>query len=81
MIPDSNIAEIDPAYHPEVCTTQGPLPLETEIAIAHEMGHLIGFHDDGPREMNNILKNENPVRRNLKKPLRTQYGPPPCMKK
>lgn len=40
------------------------------------MGHLIGAHDDGPGSMANILKNENPVRRDLGIPLRTQYDLP-----
>jgi RHS repeat-associated protein len=80
-IGETTIVQIDPNYHPDLCTTQGILPIETSIAIAHEMGHLIGAHDDGPGSMANILKNENPVRRDLGIPLRTQYDLPPCKKK
>ncbi|HQR15663.1 MAG TPA: hypothetical protein PLZ37_13980 [Nitrospira sp.] len=73
---ETTIVQVDPNYHPDLCTTQGILPIETSIAIAHEMGHLIRAHDDGPGSMANILKNENPVRRDLGIPLRTQYDPP-----
>jgi len=45
-----------------------------EIAIAHEMGHSFTHtYDNGPGRMNNVIKNENPVRMELHLPFRSQY--------
>lgn len=45
-----------------------------EAFVAHELGHsVMGDEDDGPGHMNNIKRNENPVRRALNEPERTEY--------
>ena len=42
--------------------------------LGHELGHAVGFLDDGPASMNNVLKNENPIRLELGEHLRTEYS-------
>jgi hypothetical protein len=64
---------IDPNFHGSVPTTAGLRELSNEAIIAHELGHVTGALDDGPYEMNNVLANENPVRRELGEPERTEY--------
>jgi RHS repeat-associated protein len=69
----SKTANVDPNYHPLLPTTNGPQPVSTEAALAHELGHGLGPRDDGPGRMNNVNQNENPVRGALGEPLRTGY--------
>ena len=45
----------------------------TEIIEGHELGHAAGAKDDGPNHMNNVNQNENPIRRDLGLPDRTEY--------
>lgn len=67
-------ARIDPNFHPVVSTTAGPQPMSGEAVVAHELGHAImGDGDNGPNRMNNVNRNENPVRRPLGESERTRY--------
>jgi RHS repeat-associated protein len=72
--PGPNI-NIDPTYHPEIQTSQGPQNASTLRIIAHELGHAVtGTHDDGPGRMNNVNANENPIATQSGEPYRrTQY--------
>ena len=58
----------------EVITAQGFMKSSLEAILGHEMGHLImNDNDDGPNDMNNIINNENPIRRSLKEPERKYH--------
>lgn len=58
------------SYDTEWGTIQFPL----EVIIAHELGHAVaGTRDDGPGQMNNINKNENPIAKDLGWPGRVSY--------
>ena len=48
----------------------------TEILLAHELGHFMGYGDNGPDKMRNVIVNENPVRLELGYPARTTYYGP-----
>jgi RHS repeat-associated protein len=70
----SKHVRVDPRYHPVVQTTAGPLALTDRQIIGHEFGHAVmGTKDDGPRNMNNVRLNENPIRAFYHEPLRTEY--------
>jgi hypothetical protein len=44
--------------------------------FAHELGHVVGYHDDGVGGLNNILTNENPIMKQLGDPFnRTRLEP------
>jgi RHS repeat-associated protein len=62
---------IDPDSPECVETEDGLQNIPIEARIAHEGGHAIGDHDDGPGGLNNVNKNENPVRKALGYPDRT----------
>lgn len=48
--------------------------MSPEALVAHEFGHeFMGAHDSGPNAMDNVIANENPVRRELGEPERLQY--------
>ncbi|MEZ4354847.1 MAG: RHS repeat-associated core domain-containing protein [Myxococcota bacterium] len=64
---------IDPDAPACVETEDGPQDTPLEARIAHEGGHALGDHDDGPGGMNNVNRNENPVRSALGYPERTKY--------
>jgi len=53
-----NNAYIDPYYNIKLVTT-GNILTETppEIVLAHELGHALGYHDDGKGQMSNVNKN------------------------
>jgi antirestriction protein ArdC len=74
--PSNNSINVDPKYHPGVQTADGPEPAPTTAILGHELGHGAGAKDDGPNNMNNVIENENPIRRDLGLPDRTQYAPP-----
>ena len=59
-------------------TTCGYQPTPLSVIIGHELGHADGTDDDGidGLKMNNVNKNENPIRRELGLPERTQYSVP-----
>jgi RHS repeat-associated protein len=55
----------------------GTVPWTTERVLAHELGHAVGAaDDDGPGDMNNVLRNENPVAVALGQPHRGFYNFP-----
>ncbi|MCW5631785.1 MAG: Ig-like domain-containing protein [Rubrivivax sp.] len=65
---------IDPSHSPILRTTEGLKPTPLVIVLAHEMGHVLGTADSGPNRMDNVKKNENPVRRELGYPERICYS-------
>lgn len=69
-----NLVVVDPTFHPNTVTAAGVQPASTDVILGHELGHLAtGAKDDGPERMNNVNQNENPIRQELRYPLRTQY--------
>ena len=55
-------------------TTEGPLRSSMEAVVGHELGHsIMRDADDGPGQMNNVNRNENPIRRSLGEPERRRY--------
>lgn len=74
-----NTVYVDPCNRLKLPTTKGMLPADLEIVLAHELGHALGKRDDGPRRMNNVNANENPVRRDFGYPERTSYTIPKCL--
>ena len=48
-------------------------PASTTRLLAHELGHLTGTRDDGPGQMNNVNKWENPIMYPIEKYNRTKY--------
>jgi hypothetical protein len=64
---------INPNLMPVVQTTAGPQAAPLSIQMGHELGHRLGGRDDGPGMMNNVNTFENPIRRELGMPERTQY--------
>lgn len=69
-----NVISVDPNFHPDTQTTAGMQPAPTDVILGHEIGHAItGAKDDGPNNMNNVNKNENPIRRHMNLPCRTAY--------
>jgi len=72
--PETDIIMIDPNSHPLTDTTDGVLPASTESILAHEIGHAAtGIGDTGEGNMDNVLYNENPIRKELGEPERTKY--------
>src|SRR6185437_13077197 len=53
--------------------TAGLEATPVSVVLGHELGHAAGARDDGPGGMNNVIKNENPIRHDLGLPDRTQY--------
>jgi RHS repeat-associated protein len=71
----SSRVNIDPNYSGEVKTTAGCIPPTPTRLISHEFGHAVmRTLDDGLNRMNNVLRNENPIMRELGEPERLQYG-------
>ena len=57
-------------------TTEGPRHPTLIQILAHELGHVVtGAKDDGPDQMNNTNRNENPIMKELGAPERTAYPP------
>jgi hypothetical protein len=57
-----------------IYTSKGAMPQDPRATVAHELGHVTtGILDDGPRNMNNVNANENPVRLQLGLPKRIKY--------
>jgi RHS repeat-associated protein len=68
---------IDPDFHPIINTTDGQQQASTARVLGHELGHSIDkTRDDGPDQMNNVNKNENPIAQALGEPARTAYPVP-----
>ena len=62
---------IDPSRLGNVLTPGGNIPTSLERAISHEFGHAVfGDSDAG---MVNIIRNENPIMKELGEPSRIQY--------
>jgi hypothetical protein len=65
---------IDPGFSPLIYTEQGIMRADPVTILGHEIGHAATkTWDDGPGRMNNINKNENPIREQLNLPRRTKY--------
>jgi hypothetical protein len=74
----TNTVEIDPNFHPPIQTAAGVVTPSDERIVGHELGHSVtGTLDDGPKDMNNVKQNENPIVKALGLSPRTQYAPPP----
>jgi hypothetical protein len=71
--PADGSVNVDPNFHPMTQTAAGPQPAPTSVIIGHEIGHRLGGLDDGPGNMNNVNKFENPIRRDLGIPDRIVY--------
>ena len=53
----------------------GYSPVPLVAIIGHELGHdIMGDLDDGKNDMNNVNKNENPIRKSFGIPNRTGYS-------
>ena len=65
---------IDPNFSPVVQTESGPMPADLTTILGREVGHAATkVWDDGPGNMNNVIKNENGIRQQLSLPIRTSY--------
>jgi hypothetical protein len=76
--PYTNTIVLDPKYHPYVQTNQNGVtqyePASTNSMLGHELGHAAtGIGDTGPGNMDNVINNENPIRRGLGENDRTAY--------
>lgn len=71
--PSTKTITIDPNFNPPVMTFHGKVPASVPAVLGHEMGHATGTGDTGPNRMDNVRKNENPVRQGLKEDIRIQY--------
>jgi RHS repeat-associated protein len=67
---------IDPFNNVSLPEAGGLNPGSKAAVLGHELGHAIGDLDDGPNNMNNVNKNENPIRAGLGEPARTGYNVP-----
>jgi RHS repeat-associated protein len=67
---------VDPYNFLKLPTTQGMQPAPLEVVLGHELGHANGELDDGVNRMNNVIINENPIRKELGFPNRTSYTVP-----
>ena len=67
---------IDPNNNIELPTNNGMMEAPKAVVLGHELGHAIGDKDDGPNAMNNVIKNENPIRQELGIPDRNSYYVP-----
>lgn len=67
---------IDPYNNVKLPTTSGMQPASKPVVLGHELGHAIGYRDDGPDMMSNVNANENPIRQQLGLPPRTSYTVP-----
>jgi hypothetical protein len=65
---------VDASHTRVVMTKDGPQAVPSIIKLGHELFHaILGVKDDGPGNMNTVNKYENPLRRELGYPMRTQY--------
>ena len=72
--PNTNTINVDPNFHPPTSTTDGTQPASTDVILGHEIGHAAtGTRDVGPGNIDNVNKNENPIRKGLGYPARTRY--------
>ncbi|MDP5211333.1 M91 family zinc metallopeptidase, partial [Microbulbifer sp. 2205BS26-8] len=72
--PGGDAIYVDPNFHPEIQTTDGPMAATTRRIMAHELGHAVfSTPDDGLYRMNNIIRNENLIMNALGQPSRTEY--------
>ena len=71
-----NTVYIDPDKGPKIYESTGMQPPALEIILGHELGHAVGAHDDGVGKMDNVNRNENPIRAELGYPPRIAYNDP-----
>jgi len=64
---------IDPYHNATLPEASGLQPASKAAVLGHELGHAAGTADNGANAMNNVNKNENPIRSALGEPPRTQY--------
>jgi RHS repeat-associated protein len=64
---------IDPFNNIFLPTTAGMQETPKAVVLGHELGHARGERDNGPGAMNNVNRFENPLRRALGLPERTDY--------
>ena len=67
---------IDPYNNIKLPTLNSMQPASKATVLGHELGHAIGYKDNGPADMNNVIANENPIRAGLGEPPRTDYRVP-----
>lgn len=67
---------MDPYNNPKLMEATRLEEASKAAVLGHELGHAIGEKDNGTNRMNNVIKNENPVRKGLGEPGRTQYPVP-----
>jgi RHS repeat-associated protein len=70
---EDRTAFVDPFNNIFLPTTAGMQETPKAVVLGHELGHARGELDDGPGAMNNVNRFENPVRRALGLPERTDY--------
>jgi RHS repeat-associated protein len=65
---------IDPSSVDMVLTKTGWIPATLERKIAHELGHAVfGDRDIGPGRLENTIRNETPIMKELHQPVRIKY--------
>ena len=69
-----NYINIDPNIVVPVFTKAGDVNASLERKIAHELGHAVfGDRDIGPGRLENTLKNETPIMKELGEAVRIRY--------
>ncbi|WP_281284232.1 FG-GAP-like repeat-containing protein [Exilibacterium tricleocarpae] len=72
--PGADTIYLDPNYSPIIQSTAGPITATARRIMAHELGHAVfSAEDDGFRQMNNIIQNENPIMNAFGLPSRTRF--------
>lgn len=77
---DHHVISVDPNFHPRIRTTKGIESSCTLVIFGHEVAHAATKVRDTPEtgdQMDNVNQNENPLRKELGLPDRTEYAPYP----
>jgi uncharacterized protein RhaS with RHS repeats len=69
----NGMVNVDPCANVSIATTNGVQTASPLRILAHELGHLTGTKDNGPRRMNNVNKYENPIMTPIDGVVRTAY--------